>query len=183
MLKGFSFYGEMAMKQRLEIGKIVATHGIRGEVRVQPWADSPADLQKIKRFYLDSSSDKIIEAASFKVKKNLAILKIKGCDSIEQAEKLKNQLLYIDRDDLPLPDGSYFVQDILGSAVYDADEPEKCYGEVTDITHHGGSDVYHLKDSSGKLRMFPAIREVLIRIDIPKKEIYIRPLRGLFDED
>ena len=112
------------MKQFLETGRITGTHGLKGEVRVQPWADSPEFLAEFDELYLDKGARKI-EISSSRVHKSMLIMKIKGIDSIEQADGLRNKILYMNRDDVELDDDTYFIQDLIGLDVIDDDTGEK----------------------------------------------------------
>ncbi len=171
------------MKERLSIGKILSPHGLKGEVRIEPWADSPLDLKAHRRFYRDETSEEALQVLSFRLHKQAVFCLFEGYDTIEKAKTLKNQILYIERKDFPLPRGRYFIQDLIGMQVFDADKKDLLYGTVTQITQHGSADVYHLKDASGKIRMFPAIKEVLLSVDLEQNRMYIRPLKGLFEDE
>ena len=106
-------------EQYLEIGKITNTHGVMGEVRVQPWADSPDFLCKFKTLYVDSSHWPIkVERA--RVHKNMVILKLEGVTDVPSALAMRNAILYIDRADVKLPEGSFFLADIMGLEARDA---------------------------------------------------------------
>ena len=94
-------------KQYLEVGKIVGTHGIRGEMRVECWANSPDFLKKFKTLYLDEGKTAI--AVSCRPHKNIALMTAKGVGSIEEADKLRGKILYIDRKDVKLDEGEHFV--------------------------------------------------------------------------
>ena len=168
------------MKQFLEIGKIVATRGVRGEVRVQPWSDSPEFLCEFDMLYLDEGKKTIEIERSF-VQKNVVVMKLKGIDTVEKAQEMRNSILYMDRDDVELPEGSYFVQDLIGLSVIDADNNEKI-GVLSDVTETGANDVYHIK-AEKKEYLSPAIPDVIEKVDIEKGEILIHKMRGLFDED
>ena len=114
-------------EQYLEIGKITNTHGVMGEVRVQPWADSPDFLCKFKTLYVDSSHWPIkVERA--RVHKNMVILKLEGVTDVPSALAMRNAVLYIDRADVKLPEGSFFLADIMGLEARDAQTcpPETC---------------------------------------------------------
>ena len=109
------------MKQQyLETGKVVGTHGIAGELRVQPWCDTPAFLPRFKTLYTDRAGT-AVSVLSARVHGNIVLLKLAGVTTIEQAERLRGAVLYIDRADVQLPAGGWFVQDLLGCVVYDAD--------------------------------------------------------------
>ena len=153
------------MKQFLEIGKIVATRGVRGEVRVQPWSDSPEFLCEFDMLYLDEGKKTIEIERSF-VQKNVVVMKLKGIDTVEKAQEMRNSILYMDRDDVELPEGSYFVQDLIGLSVIDADNNEKI-GVLSDVTETGANDVYHIK-AEKKEYLIPAIPDVIEKVDIEK---------------
>ena len=98
-------------KQFLDSGKIVGTHGIKGEVRIDPWCDSPEFLCAFKKLWLDENGTEFIEVKS-RPHKNIALAKIKGVDTIEAAEKYRGKVVYINRDDINLAEGVHFVQDL-----------------------------------------------------------------------
>lgn len=166
------------MKQFLEIGKIVSVFGIKGEVKVQPWCDSGDFLCEFDVLYRKSGDP--VEIEHSRVQKNIVVMKIKGCDTVEDAQKMRNHVLYMDRNDVELEDGSYFVQDLIGLKVVDADSG-KTYGEICDVTETGANDVYHIKTDNEKILLVPAIADVVIDTDIEGGIMQIRPLDGLFD--
>lgn len=164
----------------LEIGKIVSVHALKGEVRVYPWCDTPDFLTEFDELCLDG---KWLEVESARVHKNIVILKLEGIDTPEMAQKQVNKVLYIDRDQVELPEGTYFIADLIGLKVIDADDPEKLYGTLTDVTETGANDVYHIRFENGKTQLIPAIPQVVIETDLENGVMVIRPLEGLFDED
>lgn len=168
------------MKQFLEIGKIVSTRGIKGEVRVQPWSDSPDFLCEFDTLYLDEGKKSIEIERSF-VQKNVVVMKLKGVDTVEKAQDMRNKILFMDRNDVELEEGSYFVQDLLGLTVIDADKNEEI-GSLCDVTETGANDVYHIK-SGEKEYLIPAIPDVIEKIDLDDGKMYIHKMKGLFDED
>ena len=101
------------MKQFLEIGKIVATRGVRGEVRVQPWSDSPEFLCEFDMLYLDEGKKTIEIERSF-VQKNVVVMKLKGIDTVEKAQEMRNSVLYMDRDDVYFPRGAILFRILSG---------------------------------------------------------------------
>ena len=169
------------MKQYLEIAKIVATQGIRGEVRCQYYCDAPEVLCEFDTLYLDKGATEVHVTRAFP-HKNLVILKLEGVDSIEDAQKYIGKMLYLDRGDAELPEDTYFIQDIIGLEVRDADTGE-VYGKVTEIYQNGAADVYSMKQENGTELMFPCIDEVVKKIDVEGGVILITPLDGLFEMD
>lgn len=170
------------MKQYLETAKIVATHGIRGEVRCQYFCDSADFLCEFDELYLDKNGEKPVEIARAYPHKNVVIMKIDGIDTVEDAQKLIGKTLYMDRDDVELPEDVYFIQDIIGLVVKDIDSGE-VYGKISEVYQNGATDVYSIKKENGTELMFPYIDEVVKKIDIEAGEMLIKPLEGLFDED
>ena len=165
-------------KEFLEAGKIVTTHGIRGEVKIMPYTDIPDILCEFDRLFIGKNKDEIFIERS-RVFKNTVIAKIEGIDTPEQAEKLRNKMLYMHRDDLELDDDTYFIQDLIGMEVKDADSGE-LYGKIADVMQTGANDVYIIKDGE-KEYLVPAIADVVISTDIDNNIMTIRPLDGLFD--
>lgn len=167
-------------KEYLEAGKIVNTHGIRGEVKIMPYCDSPELLCDFDRLFMGKSLKEIYIERS-RVQKNMIICKIEGVDTPEDAEKLRNKMLYMHRDDLELDEDTYFIQDLIGMTVKDADTGE-VYGIIDDVFQTGANDVYSIKNGD-KSYLVPAIADVVITTDIDSGIMTIRPLEGLFDED
>lgn len=167
-------------KEFLEIGKFVGTHGVRGMVRIQPWSDDGEFLTQFKKFYLENGKTKI-EMSKITPHGNVVIAQIKGVDSIEEAEKFRNQVLYIKRDDARLPEGRYFVSEIIGSMVYDADT-DALLGTLSDVSPTGANDVWHIK-SGDKEYLLPAIPDVIVDVDIDSDKVIVRPLKGIFDDE
>lgn len=168
-------------KQFLEIGKIVATQGIRGEFRVQYYCDSAEVLCDFDTLYLDKGKTEVTVHRAYP-HKNIVVMKLEGIDKIEQAQPLVGKLLYLNRDDAELEEGLYFIQDIIGLTVKDADTGE-VYGKISEVYQNGASDVYSIRKDDGRELLFPCIDEVVISTDIDAGEMLIRPLPGLFDED
>lgn len=167
-------------KEYLEAGKIVNIHGIRGEVKIMPYCDSPELLCEFDRLFLGKSLKEIYIQRS-RVQKNMVICKIEGIDSPEQAEKLRNQMLYMHRDDLELDENTYFIQDLIGITIKDADTGE-IYGTIDDVLQTGANDVYSIKNGD-KNYLVPAIADVVVDTDIDSGIMTIRVPEGLFDED
>ena len=168
------------MKQFLETGKITGTHGLKGEVRVQPWADSPEFLTEFDELYLDNGARKIVITSS-RVHKGMLIMKIKGVDSIEDADRLRNRILYMNRDDVELEDGAYFIQDLIGLDVIDDDTGERL-GTLADVSETGANDVYHVRTGDGREVLIPVIPDVVREISLEDGCVRIFRMKGLFDE-
>lgn len=168
------------MKKMLETGKIVNIHGLKGEVKVMPWSDSPDFICEFDVLYIGKDK-KAYEVEGARVHKNMVLLKLKGVDTPEAANNFRNSIVYIDRDDIELEEGVYFIQDLIGLEVKNADTGV-LYGEVKDVFQTGANDVYEVKNGD-KTYLVPAIEDVIVKTDIENKVILIRPLEGLFDEN
>ena len=168
------------LKQYLEIGKIVGTHGVRGELRVECWCDSPQFLSSFKKLYFNEGNDKIDVIS--RPHKNIALVKIKGVDTVEQADLLRGRVLYVNRKDIKLPKGTNFIQDIIGLEVVDVDTNE-VYGKVTEVIKTGANDVYEVKGENSKAYYIPVIKDVVIETNPKKGVVIIKPMRGIFDDE
>lgn len=169
----------MPKKQYLEAGRIVGTHGIRGEVRVQPWCDSPKVMETLNVLYYDHGQTPV--SVKCRAHKNIVLAKIKGIDTVEAAQALCGRILYLDRHDLNLGEGRYFIQDLIGLRVTDA-ENGRVYGILSDVSATGANDVYHVKTRQGEV-LIPAIPSVIVKTDIDGGTISILPLKGMFDDE
>ena len=168
-------------KQYLETGKIVGTHGIKGMTRVQVWADDNEFLGQFKYVYTDKDGNGKLEISRVQPHGTVALISFKGINTIEQAEKLRGTVIYINRKDAKLPEGRYFITDLLGCEVFDADTNE-LLGKITDVSETGANDVWHIT-KDGKEYLVPAISDVIVSVDIDDEKAVIRPMKGIFDED
>lgn len=167
-------------KEFLEAGKIVGTHGIRGMVRIQPWSDDCEFLCGFKRFFIGNAK---LETAVTDVRPNgrVVIAKLDGVDSVEAAERLRESIVFIKRDDTDIPEGRYFVSEIIGCKVFDA-KTDKLLGILSDVSQTGANDVWHI-ESDGKEYLVPAIDDVIVSVDIESDIVKINVLEGIFDEN
>ncbi|MBQ1186765.1 MAG: 16S rRNA processing protein RimM [Clostridia bacterium] len=165
----------------LETGKIVGTHGVRGMVRIQAWCDSPEFFCGLKKVYLDKEGKTALNITKSSPHGNVVIAAIKGIDSIEEAEKYRNKVLYMDRKDAKLEEGRYFICDLIGCQVFDK-ETSKKLGVLSDVSETGANDVWHIKDNENEY-LIPAIDEVVVSVDIENETIVISPLKGIFPDE
>ena len=168
-------------KQYLETGKITGTHGIKGMTRVQVWADDNEFLTNFKTVYTDSDGKNNLEIVRVQPHGTVALIAFKGINTVEQAEKLRGTVIYINRDDTELPEGRYFISDLLGCSVYDS-ATDKFLGKISDVSKTGANDVWHIS-KDGKEYLVPAIDEVIVSVDVENEKAVIRPMKGIFDED
>lgn len=166
----------------LEVGQIVGTHGIAGEMRVQPWCDSPDFLTKFKTLYTDKNGENAVKVKSSRVHKNIVLIKLPGITTIEQAERMRGKVLYISRKDANIADGEWFIQELIGCTVFDADTG-KDYGILSDVSKTGANDVWHIK-KDGKEYLLPAINDIIANVDVANEKVEIHSIiKGIFDDE
>ncbi|MGN0559304.1 MAG: ribosome maturation factor RimM [Acutalibacteraceae bacterium] len=168
------------LKKYLEIGKIVGTHGIKGEMRVTPWCDSLQFFCQFDTLYLKNGEQKL--NVKSRPHKNVALVKAEGIDDPQQADLYRGKILYMNRDDITLDKDVFFVQDIIGLEVLDADT-KKSYGTVTDVLKTGANDVYEVKGKDGKSYYIPVIDDVVKQTDPENGCVLIKPMKGIFDDE
>ncbi len=160
---------------RIEIGKIVNTHGVRGDVKINPFVDDSSVFTEFEYLIV---GEKEYNVKGVKFVKATPIVSLEGIDSIEKAEMLRNTGVFINEEDLPeLTDGEYYIKDILGLEVIT--EEGEILGKVTNVFKTGSNDVYEVSKEGSKPVLIPAISEVVKTIDIENGEIRIHLLEGL----
>lgn len=162
----------------LEVGKIVNTHGLKGEVKVIPWTDSPEDFEDIPYIYIRrKTNDEKLTVSNVKYQKNNLIVKFKEINSIDEAEKYKNMVIHADRNDLwELEEGVYYIADLIGLEVYDENGK---IGVLADVFNTGANDIYDVKREGKKNLLLPVIDDVVKNIDIENKRITVHVMEGL----
>ncbi len=169
------------LKQYLEAGQIVKSHGVRGELSLDPWADSAEFLKKIKRFWFDEGKTDA-GLVSSRIHKDRLLLTLRGVDSVEKAEALRGKVLYLCREDAQLREGVWFLQDLLGLEAVDGGNGKR-YGTLQEVIPTGANDVYRIVDEEGKEYLFPAVPHMIRRIAPEEGVIELLPIPGIFDEE
>lgn len=163
-------------KEFLEAGQIVSPHGVRGEVKILPWADSPEFLTLFDRVFVEGEE---YQVESARVQKTCSLLKLRGVDTMEAAQALRNKRISICRDDVELEDGAAFVAELIGLPVF-ADGQE--IGRVRDVLTMPGNDVYVVKGE--REYMIPAVKEFVREINVDEGYLKVRLIEGMAtDED
>ncbi|MCI9039678.1 MAG: 16S rRNA processing protein RimM [Clostridia bacterium] len=168
------------MKQQyFEIGQIVNHFGIKGMVKVNPFTDDISQFEEMETILVDKKGSLLeIQIEEVKYSKNQVLLKLKGIDTVEDAEKYRNCYLKLPREKArKLPKNTYFIADLIGLEVYKEDG--SLLGKVDDIYNTGASDIYVIKDTLGKQILLPAIKEVIKQIDLEQEKIVVHLLEGL----
>lgn len=164
----------------IQVGKIVNTQGIKGEVRIIPFTDDIYRFNKLEKIYIGEEKLKL-EITNVRYKNNLVILKFRGYDNINDVEKFKNKNIYVDEEDkIELKDNQYFIFDIIGCKVLDTSNKE--IGTVVDIIEAGSSDIYVIKGSCKyEEYLIPGVKEFIKDVNIEEKRIKIDPIEGMIE--
>lgn len=161
------------------IGDLVNTQGIKGEVRVVPCVDDVTRFELLDRVYIDkkgSISDYEIENVRYH--KQFVLLKLKGIDDMTSAERLKGSIVKITEDmAIPCGEGEYYIRDLYDMTVVTDDGEE--LGIITDILFTGANDVYVITPEKGKDILIPAIKQVVLDVDVENKKMIVKLLEGL----
>ena len=163
----------------IEIGKIVNTHGLKGEMKVTSWCDSPDVFHRFHTVYLQDGTAYTVTSVRFQ--KDTVLLKLKGIETIEAAQAFRNKVLCAKQSDIELEEGTYFVKDLIGLSVLNEDGEH--LGVLSDVFPAGGRDVYVVKRPGKKELLLPAIKEVVKTIALEKGKMVVHLLEGLLPEE
>ena len=168
------------MEQRFQVGVITSTHGVRGEVKVFPTTDDASRFKKLKKVLLDTGKEDIeLEITGVKFFKNMVILKFKGIDDMDTANKYRQKSLYVTRENaVKLKKNEYFIADLIGISVT-SDEGEEL-GTIEDVLQTGANDVYVI-EKDGEEILLPAIKDCIKEVDIEAGTMTVHLLPGLRD--
>lgn len=162
----------MEKKQYIEAGRIVNTHGVAGEVKIEVWLDSPQFLKSFKRCFIDRREVKLLSA---RVHKSFLIVKLEGVEDVNAAMALKGRTVFIDRADARLPKGAFFLQDIIGASVVDESGSE--IGKLVDVMETPASNVYVVKGE--REHLIPAVPEFIMSTDADNGIITVHLIEGM----
>jgi len=166
------------MEKYFEIGQIVNTSGLKGVIKVKPFTDDIKKFQKLKTIYIDLKKElKSFEIEKVYFNKNMVFLKLKGIDTVEQAENYRNYYIKIERKNEKLEKDSYYIVDLEGCKVFT--EEQILLGTLVEVFSTGSNDVYVVKCEDGKQILLPAIKDVIKQVDIENKKIIVHLLEGL----
>lgn len=160
-------------KRFIEAGQVVNTHGIRGEVKIQPWSDTPDFLCGFDTIYL---GDRPYELLSARVHKSCLIASLKGVEDVNSAMLLKGKIVTVDREDVELPEGRHFIVDLIGLEVRDVDSGE-VLGRLSDVLDLPANQVYVVKGKQE--HMIPAVDEFILETNVEGGYIKVRLLEGM----
>lgn len=167
------------MIEYLKIGQIINAHGVRGEVKVFPLTDDIKRYGKLKYIYMQQGEEyKEYGIDSVKYFKNLVILKLEGIDDMNEALRLRDSYLYVNRENaVKLSKDTYFIADLIGMEVYTLED--ESLGSIINVFSTGSNDVYEIKKHDEKTFLIPAIKDVVKEVDVEKRSMKVELLEGL----
>ena len=156
----------------IEAGEIVTTHGIRGEVKVLTWLDSPEMLCEFDRCRIGGKEYKI---DTCRVQKTCNLMKLKGVDTMEDAQAMRGKIVELYREDID--DDVIFGAELVGVEVYC---DGKCIGKITEVLDYPGNSVYVINKGA---YMIPAVKEFILSTDIDKNEMQVKLIEGMASDE
>ncbi len=168
----------------LECGRIINTHGCRGEVKAEPWMDAPHDLVDLGRVFIGEGEDKkelkITRGAVMQGR--FLLLGLEGVNTMDAADALRGTVLYAAREDFHLSEGQYFLSDVVGLPVMDAREGREGarLGVVEDILPGAAAQIYSVKTPDGKEVLVPAVPAFITEVR-PGEYVRMSPIDGMFE--
>lgn len=166
--------------KKYRIGKIVKTHGLKGEMKIYSHTDYPERFEEVDYLLMENDKKKY-EIEGVKYQKGMPIIKIKGIDRIEEAENFIGQTLYIDEENIrPLEEDEYMIADLVGLEAHTTDG--RYLGKVADVLQYTANDIYVIKSEEGKELLIPATIEIVPEILLEENKIIVNPIKGLLEE-
>ena len=167
------------MQEYLEVGQIVNTNGLKGLLKINPFTDDITRFERLKTIFIEHKKELLeFEIESVRYQKKQVLLKLKGIDTIEEAEKYREDYLKINRNkEEKLPEDTYYIVDLIGLDIYTEDG--ELLGKLDDVFSTGSNDVYVVKNGEGKQILLPAISDVIKNIDLEQKKIVVNLIEGL----
>lgn len=163
----------MEKKALIEAGRIVNTHGVQGEVKIEIWLDSPQFFKSFKRLVLDNGEE--LKVLGARTHKGFVIARLEGVEDVNAAMRLKGKNVSVRREDAALPKGAYFLQDIIGAKVVDEQGSE--IGTLQDVMETPASNIYVVKGESEHL--IPAVPEFILKTDAENGVITVHLIEGM----
>lgn len=169
------------LQQYIEAAKVVTTHGIRGEMKIEFWCEDADFLGRFRTLYLDKNGQKPVRVTSVRPIGRMGLVKLAGVEDMDAARALVGTVLYFDRADAKLPEGTWFYQDLVGIQVRDADTG-RVYGRVKSVDHPGPQDIYTVAGADGREYRFPGVDAFLKELNPVEGYLLVAPIPGMFDD-
>ncbi|MBR1746638.1 MAG: 16S rRNA processing protein RimM [Clostridia bacterium] len=152
----------------ISVGKVLKAHGVHGEIKAECYTDTPSCLVRCKRLFIDKKEYAVVKS---RIQGDFLLIKFKNVDDMDSAERLRNQEIFAEKSDMPkLPQGRYYIGDLVGSSVILSD---RIIGKLVDVLQYGAADVFVMRSVEGKEIMFPYVGEVIHSIDLEKQQIFL----------
>ena len=169
------------MQNYLPACKIVSTHGVRGEMKALPLCDGAAFLAKFKRLFTSADGAGETRVLGVRDQSKVVLLRLDGVTDMDAARAQVGRTYYLAKADAKLPRGRYFIDDLLGCDVVDADT-DRVYGQLTNVDRPASQDIYTVTDWAVDEHMLPAVPEFVKNIDIDARKIFVTPIEGMFTD-
>ncbi len=164
--------------EKILIGKVTSAVGLKGEVRVYSYAETPDRFQTLERIWIDKDEHEIERA---RTQKNMAVVKFSGIDDRDGAERLRGRSIYMADSDLEeLEEGAYYIRDLIGLSVIDEDTG-RTVGKVKDILTDRPQDIYVISREGGGEAMLPGVKSFIREIDLEAGTIMVHLIEGMLD--
>ena len=162
----------------LEAGKLVGTHGVRGELKLKPTCDSAEFLMPLKTLYLNGEA---INPTSKRVHKGMLLVQFPGYDTVEKAMRLINAAVYFDREEVKLPKGTYFCCDLEGLEVFDL-RLDRVIGKLTEVLERPASSIYVVKNGDAEY-MIPVAGDFIQGVDLEAGRLTVKTIPGMVGDE
>ncbi|MEE0800486.1 MAG: ribosome maturation factor RimM [Gemmiger sp.] len=169
------------MQNYLPACKIVSTHGVRGEMKALPLCDGADFLRGFRRLFTAPDGSGETELLGVRAQGNMLLVRLAGVEDMDAARARIGKTFYFAKADARLPEGRYFIDDLIGCTVLD-DGDGHVLGTVTAVDHPGAQDIYTVRDAAGTDHLIPAVPEFIIGVDLQARTVTMRPIGGMFDE-
>jgi 16S rRNA processing protein RimM len=172
---------KITQQEKITVGKILKTFGLKGEVKILPLTDNLNRFKKLKKVFIENT---IFEIEHMRIQQGVLYLKFKGFDSPESLQKFLNHYIEIEKSERTrLPKGSYFINDIIGLEVIST--KNKKIGKIVDVIDVPGNHLYVINSQTetGKIKQFllPAVKDFIKKIDVPNGKMIVVEMEGLFE--
>ena len=162
----------------IKIGEVVNVVGLRGEIKIYPYCESNQRFETLSKLYLN---DRLVNIQQVRYKDNLVILKLQGIDDRTAAEACKGKEVFMDEADLEaLPQGTYYIKDILGFQV--EDKTRGVVGILKDVLDHGAQNLFVIKKENGGELLVPAVEEFFTGVDFERKTVLVDLIEGMYED-
>ena len=162
----------------LECGRIVNTHGVRGELKLDPWCDGDSFFSMVDMLYLDGAEYRIL---SHRPHQNFVLLCLCGVCDIETAQALKGKVASVSRSAVRLPEGTLFLQDVYGFSVYDR-RVGRTIGTLTEVRNTPSGTIYEVSDGARKI-LIPGVAAFIKSVDREQKQIIVETIEGMLPNE